>query len=332
MKQNYTDKTPWTLIGKELSGNISEVELKELQGWKSENSENLKIYDECKLIFDKAQSEGNFQPNTDAAWLKLSTRIATSNKRKTPALKLWHYAAAATIAILLLVSFWVYPRISTYFSSEDRTKWLSVINSGDDPKTIQMPDGSTIILNNATELKYPEKFDKRSVEIKGEAFFKVVYNPKKPFKVFADNAEIEVLGTSFNVRQKSNEVFVMVENGKVNFNAEGLTPMLLLSGKGLVYNKLNKKISPKNNPNASAWNTKSFRFQNTSVEEIISSLQDVYALKIEVSSEALLKCAFNGVFDNIAPENILHALSFSMGAKLSFENGVYTLTGSGCNN
>lgn len=332
MKQNYTENTPWTLIGKELSGNISEVELKELQGWKAENSEHLRIYEECKLIFDKALSEGNIQPNTDGAWQKLSMRIAASNKRKTPVLKLWHYAVAASIAIMLLGSFWVYPQFSTYFGSEDRSKWLSVINNGDDPKTIQMPDGSTIILNNNTEIKYPEKFDKRSVEIKGEAFFKVVYNPKKPFKVLSDKTEIEVLGTSFNVRQKNNEVFVMVENGKVNFSAEGKTPMLLLSGKGAVYIKSSNKISPKNNPNASAWNTKSFRFQNTSVEEIISSLSDVYGLKIEVSSESLLKCEFNGVFDNIAPENILHALSFSMGAKLSFENGVYTLTGSGCNN
>ena len=332
MKQNYTDNTPWTLIGKELSGNISEVELRELQGWKSENSEHLKIYEECKLIFDKALVDDKFQPDTDAAWLKLNTRIAASKKRKAPVLKLWHYTVAATIAIILLGSFWVYPQISSFFGSEDRSKWMSVINNGDDPKTIQMPDGSTIILNSKTEIKYPEKFDERSVEIKGEAFFKVVYNHKKPFKVFAEKAEIEVLGTSFNLKQKNNEVFVMVENGKVNFSAEGLAPILLLSGKGAVYSSLTKKISPKANPNASAWNTKSFRFQNTSVEEIISSLSDVYALKIEVSSESLLKCEFNGVFDNIAPENILHALSFSMGAKLSFENGVYTLTGSGCNN
>ncbi len=332
MKQNYTENIAWTLIGKELSGNITEAELKELQGWKAENSEHLKIYEECKLIFDKALSEGNVQPNTDAAWLKLSMRISASNKRRTPVLKLWHYAVAATIAIMLLGSFWVYPQFSTYFGSEDRSKWLSVINKDDDPKTIQMPDGSTIILSANTEIKYPEKFDKRSVEIKGEAFFKVVYNPKKPFKVLSDKTEIEVLGTSFNVRQKNNEVFVMVENGKVNFSAEGQAPILLLSGKGAVYNSLSKKISPRINQNASAWSTKSFRFQNTPVNEIISTLSDVYALKIEVSSESLLKCEFNGVFDNIAPENILHALSFSMGAKLSFENGVYTLTGSGCNN
>jgi transmembrane sensor len=332
MKQNYTENIAWILIGKELSGNITEAELKELHGWKAENSEHLKIYEECKLIFDKALSEGNIQPNTDAAWLKLSTRIATSNIRRTPLLKLWHYAVAATIAIMLLGSFWVYPQISTYFGSEDRSKWLSVINKDDDPKTIQMPDGSTIILNSNTEIKYPEKFDKRSVEIKGEAFFKVVYNPKKTFKVLSDKTEIEVLGTSFNVRQKNDEVFVMVENGKVNFSAEGQAPILLLSGKGAVYNILSKKISPRINQNASAWSTKSFRFQNTPVNEIISTLSNVYALKIEVSSESLLKCEFNGVFDNIAPDNILHALSFSMGAKLSFENGVYTLTGSGCNN
>lgn len=332
MKQNYTEKVPWLLIGKALSDNISESELKELLNWKSENIENEKIYDECKIVFKNAQAKEKNQLDTDSAWLKLSKKISSSDRRKVPHLKLWHYTTAAIFAILLLGSLWVYPQISTFFVSEDRSKWLSFSNQGQDPKTIQMPDGSIIVLNTNTEIRYPEKFDQRNVEIIGEAYFKVVYNPKKPFKVYAKKSEIEVLGTSFNVKQKNNEVFVMVERGKVNFSADGNAPTLLLSGKGAVYSNLSKKIIPKNNPNASAWKNKSFKFQNTPVEEIIELLSEVYGLKIEVSSNALLKCQFNGVFDNIAPENILHALSFSMGAKLTFEKGVYKLIGSGCNN
>jgi ferric-dicitrate binding protein FerR (iron transport regulator) len=332
MNKNYTENVPWSLIGKELSGNISDEELRVLISWKSESSEHQHLYDECKLIYEKVLSDDNVKTDTDAAWRKLTERIAASGKRKRPLIKLWHYAAAVCIGIMFLGSFWAYPQISTFFSVEDRSNWLSVKNSQQEPKTIQMPDGSTIVLNRNAEIRYPEKFDNRTVEVKGEAYFKVVYNPKKPFKVFADKALIEVLGTSFNVNHKDKEVFVMVDNGKVNFSAEGMAPTLLLSGKGAVFNSLSNKFSPKINQNASAWNTKTFRFQNTPVEEIIISLKEVYGLKINVSSDALLKCQFNGVFDKIAPENILHALSFSMGAKLSYENGIYTFTGTGCNN
>ena len=332
MNKNYTQDVPWILIAKELSGNITEDELKDFQSWKSEKIEHHKLYDECKLIFEKAQTEDKISLESDAAWLKLSKRIAASKKKRTPILKIWHYATAALIALMLLGSYWVYPQISTYFAAEDRSNWLSVKNTQDEPKTIQMPDRSTIILNKNAEIRYPEKFDNRAVELKGEALFKVAYNPKKAFKIFAAETEIEVLGTTFNVNQKDNEVFVMVEDGKVNFSAKDVKPVSLLAGKGAFYNSLTKKISPKINLNAAAWNTKTFRFQNTPVSDILTSLSDVYGLKVQVSSDALLQCQFNGVFDNIAPENILHAISFSIGAKLTFENNIYTLNGSGCNN
>ena len=333
MNNNYKEEIPWNLIAKEITGSIDVAESEILQKWLAISAEHRKIFDDSKLIFEKANSEKELKPNTDEAWIKLSQRISFK-KRKTPVLKLWHYAAAVALAIMLLGSYWAYPQMLTYFSAEDRSKWLSVQNSSQEPKTIQMPDGSTIVLNKNSEIRYPDKFDKRSVEIKGEAYFKVVSNPKKPFKVYASDTEIEVIGTSFNVNQssKSGDVFVMVESGKVNFSAKGAEPVLLLAGKGGLYKSAESKIIPKINLNASAWNSKSFRFQNTPVSEILTSLSEVYGLNVKVSSETLLQCEFNGVFDNLDPENILHAISFSLGAKLSFENGFYTLSGQGCNN
>ncbi len=197
-----------------------------------------------------------------------------------------------------------------------------------------MPDGSTIVLNRNSELKYPEKFDKRIVVLKGEAHFNVTYNPKNPFLVNVDDTKIEVLGTSFNVKnnEKSDEISVMVESGKVLFTVPDKDALLLLSGKGALYSKSLAKIELKNNPNASSWKTKFFKFSNTPVKDVIKSLESVYGLKIQLSKESMLACEFNGVFDNIAPENILHALSFSIGAEMSFSEGIYHIRGEGCNN
>jgi ferric-dicitrate binding protein FerR (iron transport regulator) len=233
----------------------------------------------------------------------------------------------------VILSYWMYPQISGYFNIENRDNWYAVTNDSDEPKSVQMPDGSTIVLNKKAMLRYPEKFDKRAVELSGEAYFQITFNPQKSFKVYTAESEIEVLGTSFNVRnpENSKDVFVMVESGKVSFKNPRNEPLLLLAGKGAYFNAQKSEIELKNNPNSSSWKTKTSRFQNTTVKEVLASLESVYGLNIQVSNDELLKCEFNGTFDKFQPENILYALSFSLGAELSFSNNIYLLTGEGCN-
>ena len=64
-----------------------------------------------------------------------------------------------------------------------------------------LPDGSKGWLNGGTYLKYPEGFPgkTRNVSLKGEAFFDIKTNPKKPFVVSGKNLDIVATGTSFNV-------------------------------------------------------------------------------------------------------------------------------------
>lgn len=70
-----------------------------------------------------------------------------------------------------------------------------------------LPDGSKVWLNAASSITYPTAFtDKeRKVEITGEAYFEVEKNPKQPFIVKAENTEIRVLGTHFNVMSYTDE-------------------------------------------------------------------------------------------------------------------------------
>ena len=67
---------------------------------------------------------------------------------------------------------------------------------------LELSDGTIVHLNSGTTLKYPVRFiagENRQVFLDGEAFFDVTKDKKHPFIVNADNLNIRVLGTHFNV-------------------------------------------------------------------------------------------------------------------------------------
>lgn len=73
---------------------------------------------------------------------------------------------------------------------------------------LTLPDGTQAWLNSASSIRYPVAFTgtQRQVEITGEAYFEVAKDKSKPFRVTVRNrAEIEVLGTHFNVNAYDNE-------------------------------------------------------------------------------------------------------------------------------
>ncbi|MCW3467609.1 FecR family protein [Chitinophaga nivalis] len=73
-----------------------------------------------------------------------------------------------------------------------------------------LPDGSKVWLNAASSLKFPTAFTTttRQVELSGEAYFEISNNARQPFEVIANNTNITVLGTRFNIMAYQNETAV----------------------------------------------------------------------------------------------------------------------------
>src|SRR5690625_7747302 len=69
-------------------------------------------------------------------------------------------------------------------------------------KQIRLSDGTSIRFNSNTELIVSGNFadSSREVWLDGEGYFEVAHHPQNPFTIHTDIAEVEVLGTSFNVR------------------------------------------------------------------------------------------------------------------------------------
>ncbi len=107
---------------------------------------------------------------------------------------------------------------------------VSVTTTAGERTTVTLPDGSTVELNGATTLSYARGFravpvlgpTRRRVRLDGEAFFSVVEGDRS-FRVETPNAQVEVLGTSFNVRTLTDDgpptTAVTVTSGRVRLRS-----------------------------------------------------------------------------------------------------------------
>lgn len=109
----------------------------------------------------------------------------------------WKYLSIAVSIALLLVT----GILLTDKEPEQELVYYETIAVPDAKTKITLPDSSIVWLNANACLRYPREFSEqvRQVEIKGEAFFEVRKDEKKPFIVQTDGIGIRVLGTTFNV-------------------------------------------------------------------------------------------------------------------------------------
>lgn len=120
---------------------------------------------------------------------------------------------AAASVLLLLTGGYLWYNHSTEKQTETAERPVGALYNtisvprGGEQREFTLADGSKIWLNAASTLKYPANFDgtERTVELSGEAYFEVTGSAVKPFHVKIKGAEIEVLGTHFNVKAYEDE-------------------------------------------------------------------------------------------------------------------------------
>jgi transmembrane sensor len=84
-----------------------------------------------------------------------------------------------------------------------------------------LEDGSIIELNRGAQVSVNFSEEKRLINLMtGEAHFTVAKNVNRPFIVYARNTAVEAVGTAFNVSLNSEEIEVLVTEGRVMMTAK----------------------------------------------------------------------------------------------------------------
>lgn len=146
---------------------------------------------------------------------------------------------------------------------------------------VTLPDGSKVVLNAMSKLKYPVSFvgKERKVELKGEAYFEITKDATHPFKVKLDKSEVEVLGTHFNVSSYDQTAKTTLLEGSVKVSNPKNSGMLV-PGKQALVDSENISIGQGDPQKAIAWVKGDFYFNNDALAPALIEISRWYDLKL----------------------------------------------------
>src|SRR3984957_19558734 len=212
------DNRLWFLIGRQLSGEITVAESKELQESLQKHPDKQQLYDILHSYFflhhdsNEEDEDASVDVDYETRFRRIIEYSEYNNdpgsfpeikpgKIRSP-FKWWRYAAmVACIAFLAGISFYYFhrPKIEVGNIVEKSNEIIS--KSGARTK-LMLPDGSQVWLNSGSKLTYSNAYNNntREVELEGEAYFDVSKDLERPFIVHASSLNIKALGTAFVVK------------------------------------------------------------------------------------------------------------------------------------
>nr|WP_301005395.1 FecR domain-containing protein [Lunatimonas sp.] len=197
---------------------------------------------------------------------------------------------------------------------------VSVNNPKGRKSILKLPDGTLVHLSYESSLVFPEHFTGaiRRVELSGEAFFDVAHIDSLPFQVVADGIQLDVLGTSFNVKASKKEFNTQVSlvsgSLRVNLMDNRLQRKnhLLVPGEQLSLDRKSGTFSVGSfNVEATiAWKDGVLLFKDTGMLEFFEVLEKWYGVNIQLFGSPQKEWQMNGRYDNELLEDILVGLQF----------------------
>ncbi|WKK59250.1 FecR family protein [Sphingobacterium sp. BN32] len=185
-----------------------------------------------------------------------------------------------------------------------------------------LPDGSVAWLNASSSLAFQSNYAEhnRDISITGEVFFDVAKNKKHPFRVFLPNDnQIEVLGTSFNVRSYLDDDLVTTTllTGSLRFsspNGYKMNQHILKPGERATFRtKENNefKIEMLEDPSVEkAWVDGLFSFDGASIAQLMKQIERWYNIEVIFQEETLPHVDLKGeITSDVSIEELIVALN-----------------------
>ena len=204
----------------------------------------------------------------------------------------WGWVAAAVVFLAIAGSYYLTsagskPKIRTAYGQVQYQK---------------LPDGTEVTLNANSTISYTTGWDKgneREVWINGEAFFHVKKTTNKSrFIVHADQLDVVVTGTQFNVVSRNGRTNVMLTEGSVILHTKDGAEIRMEPGDFVEFNNNELEKKEAKEEAVLAWRDKKMVFENTPLEEVMERIREHYGVEIEVEDETLNKKPMSGIFPN----------------------------------
>lgn len=269
------------LLIKFLLKETTAIENGEVEQWLAANNENALYFEQLEKIWIASGALAQTsEVDVDKAWLAFKAKAVVGGDTAPIERPLRRNFAWISIAAAFLIGVGAWGIYSLIFPNN-----YAQIGSGSAVITKVLPDGSELTINKNTAISYAKNFEKhRNVRFeKGEVFFNVAHDSVHPFVIEINNVDVEVVGTSFNIKHLKEETEVIVETGMVKVTLGNQT-LKLLKNERIVIGPHTKKLKKEQNTDRlyNYYRTKIFDAKNTPLHKLIGVLNEAYGSKVVV--------------------------------------------------
>jgi ferric-dicitrate binding protein FerR (iron transport regulator) len=340
----------WTLVAKQVTGELTEEEARRLAEWQQQRPENHTTVEQAKEMWQRSkETEITYEPDVEEGWQRFlfrreqngldesqldgsepGVRRLTSGTPDSKSRKLvWWSGVAATLALLITIGF-------LWRNTASETEWEQFATTEGEKLLLTLPDSSQVWLNGSSTLRYATNFnvDNRTVYLEGEAFFDVKKAEGRRFTIFSGPAKTEVIGTSFNLRAYAGQpVAVQVVSGRVAFSPANRDDAVFLEpGEEAVLTETAEPAQKQeiSDANFRAWQNNVLNFENISLAQIARQMEEQYGISIELADAALANCRYTAMFEDASLDDVLTTLSIIGDLSYQQQGNHYILSGPGC--
>ena len=299
------------LLIRYVNGLYTRNDIETLRKLASSITERAELESEMDRVWNEAQDLPQSDSHNHLLYKKEAQDLLDKTRKRERRISLSTFIKyAASIAIIVSIGFgaklYLNHSSKQHTSASDHLLTEISVNHGEH-KQVTLPDGTIVHLNAGTVMRYPAEFtsDIRLVEMEGEAFFNVMRDEGKPFIVRTRQADVKVLGTSFNVKAYQEDE-LMTES-----------VMRLLPNEQIIVNNTNGEILKKNEDaqKVTAWLQGGLYFNRTPISSVIHDLERMYNQEIVLDPNVVFDDYIYGEHDNKSLEAVLNAIQYSTGIR-----------------
>ncbi|MDF1546615.1 MAG: DUF4974 domain-containing protein [Bacteroidales bacterium] len=304
-----------------LSVELTESECIEIDDWRRESSENEKLFQEIRLGWEAIPLLHEMENFNSFEALKTVNNRLESHDKIHWIRSLQKIAAILIIPLILYSAYITVQNFSLIDLAEIEPVFETVTSKEGAVSHLTLSDGTKVWLNSGSTIQFPNRFtgNNREVKLTGEAFFEVVKNTKQPFLVNANELNVEVLGTSFNVACYDNDTTseVVLVTGKVKFFTQCNNKIkqygYIEPGQRAVYSLKTHKIYSERVEvdKYVAWRNGNLVFRDDSMNEVVKRLSRWFNVEISIVDPEIKNYIYTATFSNETLAEVLYLLKIS---------------------
>lgn len=184
-------------------------------------------------------------------------------------------------------------------------------------RTVQLEDGSEIELGTGSAIDVDFSRAQRTVRlVAGEAFFTVAKDPGRPFVVKAEQGQVKVLGTAFNMKMEHG-VTVAVTHNTVEVKAADGPSVRVTEGEMVHYDEDGlSAIRVADLDKVQAWRQDQLVFRDAPLNEVLAELQRYRHGRIQLLSGNAGSRRVTAVFDARHTDAALDTIAQNLGLRV----------------